>query len=153
MTTPTTRKTALFDLRVTHVNSKCQQTKKASEVFKEHEDEKKRKYQQQVLDVEMGSFTPVVFGTNDGMGNGSQRFLMYLADKIAQKDTELYNTVIAWLRTQISFEQLRSVHACVRGSRTPLQSKIERSLQYKINVTAFIQISSAIFKLNAFFFL
>ena len=71
----------------------------------------------------MGLFTPVVIGTNDGMGNGCQRFLKYLADKIAQKDTELYNTVIAWLRTQISFEQLRSVQACVRGSRTPLQSK------------------------------
>ena len=72
----------------------------------------------------MGSFTPLVFGTNDGMGNGCQPFLKYLADKIVQKDTELYNTVIAWLRTQISFEQLRSVHACVRGSRTPLQRKI-----------------------------
>lgn len=84
----------------------------------------------------MGSFTPVVFGTNDGMGNGGgQRFLKYLADKIAQKDTELYNTVIAWLRTQISFEQLRSVHAYVRGSRTPLQSKNKTLLILKeINV-------------------
>ena len=71
----------------------------------------------------MGSFTPVVFGTNDGVGNGCQRFLKYLADKIAQKDTELYNTVIAWHRTRFAFEQSRSVHACVRGSRTPLQTK------------------------------
>ena len=84
---------------------------------------KETKYQQRVLDVKMGSFTPVVFGLNGGRGSGCQRFLKYLADKIAQKDTALYNTVIAWLRTQISFEQLRSVHAYVRGSRTPLQSK------------------------------
>ena len=74
MTTPTTRKTALFDLRVTHVNSKCQQNKKTSEVFKEHEDEKKRKYHQRVLDVEMGSFTPLVFGTNDGKGKWVSAF-------------------------------------------------------------------------------
>ena len=30
--------------------------------------EKKRKYQQRVLDVEMGSFTPLVFGTNGWIG-------------------------------------------------------------------------------------
>lgn len=89
---------------------------------------KETKYQQRVLDVKMGSFTPVVFGLNGGRGSGCQRFLKYLADKIAQKDTALYNTVIAWLRTQISFEQLRSVHACVRGSRTPLQSTIKTLL-------------------------
>ena len=94
------------------------------------------KYQQRVLDVEMGSFTPLVFGTNGGMGNECQRFLKHLADKIAQKDTEPYHVVITWLRTQISFELLRSVHACVRGSRTPFRSKIEQSLDCKINVAS-----------------
>ena len=96
--------TAFFDVRVTHVNSKCYQNKTTSEVFKEQEDEKKRKYQK------------------------------HLADKIAQKDTEPYNTIIAWLTTQISFEFLRLVHACVRGSQTPFDSKIEHSLDCKINV-------------------
>ena len=39
----------------------------------------------------MGSFTPLVFGTNGGKGNECQRFLKHLADKIAQKDTEPYH--------------------------------------------------------------
>ena len=82
------------------------------------------------------TFTPLVFGTNGGMGNECQRFLKHLADKIAQKDTEPYHVVITWLRTQISFELLRSVHACVRGSRTPFRSKIEQSLDCKINVAS-----------------
>ena len=129
--------TTFFYVRVTHFNSKCYQDKTTSEVFKEQEDKKKRKYQQRVLDVEMGSFTPLVFGTNGGMGNECQRFLKHLADKIAQKDTVPYNTVIAMLRTQISFELLRSVRACVRGSRTPFHSEIEYSLDYKINVVKF----------------
>ena len=104
----------------------------------------------------MGSFTPLVFGINGGMGNECQRFLKHLADKIAQKDTEPYNTVIAMLRTQISFELLRSVRACVRGSRTPFHSEIEYSLDYKINVVKFffyfflILFFRTIFKLNAF---
>ena len=128
--------TAFFDVRVTHVNSKCYQSKPTSEVSKEQEEEKKRKYQQRVLDVEMGSFTPLVFGTNGGMGNECQRFLKHLADKIAQKDTEPYHVVITWLRTQISFELLRSVHACARGSRMPFRNKIEQSLDCKINVAS-----------------
>ena len=86
--------TAFFDVRVAHVNSKCCQSKRTSEVFKEQEEEKKRKYQQRVFDVEMGSFTPLVFGTNGGMGNELKRFLKHLADKIAQKDTEPYHVVI-----------------------------------------------------------
>ena len=94
------RVTAFFDVRVTHVNSKCYQSKTTSEVFKEQEEERKRKYQQRVLHVEMGSFTPLLFGTNGGMGNECERFLKQLADKIAQKETEPY-IVIAWLRTQI----------------------------------------------------
>ena len=53
--------------------------------------------------------------------------------KIAQKDTEPYHVVITWLGTQISFELLRSVHACVRGVRTPFRGKIEQSLDCKIN--------------------
>ena len=57
-----------FDVRVTHVNSKCNQGKETSTIFKEQEEEKKRKYQQRVRDIEMGSFTPVVFGTKGGMG-------------------------------------------------------------------------------------
>ena len=42
------------------INSKCNQGKGTSTIFKEQEEEKKRKYQQRVLNVEMGSFTPLV---------------------------------------------------------------------------------------------
>ena len=45
--------TAFSDVRVMHVNSKCNKGKAISTIFKEQEDEKKRKYQQRVLDVEM----------------------------------------------------------------------------------------------------
>ena len=37
------------------INSKCNQGKRKSIIFKEQEEEKKRKYQQRLLDVEMGS--------------------------------------------------------------------------------------------------
>ena len=80
-------------------------------IFKEQENEKKRKYQQRVLDVEMGSFTPLLFGTNGGMGVQCQMFLRHLAEKLSKKDGEPYVVVITWLRTRLLFEILRPVLA------------------------------------------
>ena len=37
-------------------------------IFKEQENEKKRQYHQRLLDLEMGSFISLVFGTNGGVG-------------------------------------------------------------------------------------
>ena len=111
--------TAFFDVRVTHVNSKCNQGKETSTIFKEQEEEKKRKYQQRVLDVEMGSFTPLVFRTNGWMRADCNCFLKRLAEKLSEKNEEPYHITITWIRTLLSFEILRSVHTCVRGSRTP----------------------------------
>ena len=107
--------TAYFDVRVTRVNSKCNQGKQTSTIFKEQEEEKKRKYKQRMLDVKMGSFTPLVFGTNGGMGADCNCFLKRLAEKLSEKNEEPYHITITWIRTLLSFEVLRSVHTCVRG--------------------------------------
>ena len=75
--------TAFFDVRVTHVNSASNQNKSTATIFRDQENEKKRKYQQRVLNVEMGTFTPLVFGTNGGMGLESQNFLKNLANRLS----------------------------------------------------------------------
>ena len=106
--------TAFFDVRVTHVNFKCYQSKPTSEVFKEQEEEKKRKYQQWVLDVEMGSFTPLVFGTNGGMGNCQELRDMF--------NVNFYFIIVANLKLQQSYLAYRqdnnkffeSLTACFR---------------------------------------
>ena len=96
--------TTFFDVTVTHVNSKCNQGKETSTIFKEKEDEKKRKYQKRVLDVEMGSFTSLIFGTNGGMGADCNWFLKRLAEKLSEKNEERYHITIIWIRTLLSFE-------------------------------------------------
>ena len=77
------------------------------------EEEKKPKNQQRVLDVEIRSFTPLVFGTNGGMGADCNCFLKRLAEKLSEKNEEPYHITITWIRTLLSFEILRSVHTCV----------------------------------------
>ena len=75
--------TAFFDVRVTHVNSRSNKSKYTATIFKGQENEKKRKYSQRVMDVEMGTFTPLVFGTNGGMVLHCQNFLRTLANKLS----------------------------------------------------------------------
>ena len=115
--------TAFFDVRVTHINSRSNQGKHTATIFKEQENEKKRKYNQRVMDVEMGTFTPLEFGTNGGMGLSELVFLRTLANKLSSKNNEPYGSVISWLRIRLSFAILRTVHRCVKGSRYPFKSR------------------------------
>ena len=63
----TTGVTAFFEVRVTHVTSRSNQGEHTATIFKNQENGKKSKYNQRVTDVEMRTFTPLVFGTNGGM--------------------------------------------------------------------------------------
>ena len=105
------------------VNSRSNQGKYTATIFKEQENEKKRKYNQRVMNVEMGTFTPLMSGTNRSMGLNCQNFLRTLANTLSTKNNEPYASVISWLRMQLSFAILRTVHRCVRGSRYPFKSR------------------------------
>ena len=113
--------TAFFDIRVTHVNSQSQKHQTTAKTFRNHEMSKKREYMQCILDVENGSFTPLVFGTNGGLGEECERFLSTLSTKIAEKEDESYVQTITWIRPRLSFEILRAAITCVRGSRVPFR--------------------------------
>jgi hypothetical protein len=76
---------------------------------------------QRILEVENGSFTPLVFGTNGGLGEECTKFLGELAAKIAKKDDDSYAHTITWIRTRLSFDIMKSSIACIRGSRTPFR--------------------------------
>ena len=89
-------------------------------IFEEHENEKKREYEQRVLEVEMNtSPPPLVFGTNGGMGIEFHVFLKQPAVKLVEKDQERCSVVISWLRTGLSFKIIRAVHVSVRGTSLP----------------------------------
>ena len=60
-----------------------------------------------------------LFGTNGGMVADCNCFLKRLSEKLSEKNEEPYHTTITWIRTLLSFAIVRSVHTCVRSSRTP----------------------------------
>ena len=77
---------------------------------------------QRVLDVEHGAFTPLVFGTNGGVGEECKTFLSHLARKLSEQNGDRYGSVITWLRTRLSMEITRSSLLCLRGSRVPFRT-------------------------------
>ena len=82
-----------------------------------NEKEKKRSYNERVLQVENGSFTPLVFSVHSGMGAECSHFFKCLCSLIADKRDEHPSTVASWVRTKTSFALLRSALMCVRGTR------------------------------------
>ena len=89
------------------MNAMSNRNKSTKAIFRNHELAKKREYMERVLEVERGTFTPLVMGTNGGMGEECSWFLSQLANKLAAKQNESYNTVITWIRTKLSCEILR----------------------------------------------
>ena len=66
----------------------------------------------------MGTFTPLIFGTNGGMGVERQIFLKALTDKLAKKTGECYTDTMTY-KNKLSFETIKSLNLCVRGSWDP----------------------------------
>ena len=68
------RRSAFFDVRVCHPNAASSRDLETQQIYRIHENEKKRLYSRRVLDIEHGTFTPLVFTTTGGMG---KEFLIY----------------------------------------------------------------------------
>ena len=64
---------ALFDIRVCHPNTESYKQLEPKQIYRLHENEKKRSYSTRALDIEHGSFTPLVF-TSVYRWNGPRMF-------------------------------------------------------------------------------
>ena len=60
------QRAAFFDIRVCHPSADSYKELSPKQIYKLHEDEKKRKYAFRII-VENGTFTPLVFTTTGGM--------------------------------------------------------------------------------------
>ena len=109
---------AFFDVRLTNTNSQSQINKPLNSIYRTHELEKKRKYNDRVLNNEHGSFTPLVFSITGGMSSECSVHHKILAEKIAQKTGQRYDQVMSWIRCKLSFLIIRSALLCLRGSRS-----------------------------------
>ena len=109
---------AFFDVRVFNPMASSNQTSDINTIYKSHEKEKKRGYDQRIREVEYGSFTPLVMSITGGMGPAATVFYRRLAGMIADKRNQPYSQTISLLRCRIRFCLLRSSIRAIRGSRS-----------------------------------
>ena len=109
---------AFFDVRVTNADCNSQQNTSLKSILKTHEKEKKRGYNKRVMEVEHGTFTPLIFTTTGVMSHECSVFHKSLAEKLSVKRDERYDDVMRFLRIKFSFLALKATLLCLRGSRS-----------------------------------
>ena len=102
---------------------------------KKNEGEKNRAYRERIINIDHGSFTPLVFTTSGGMGPRAKVFYARLADNLAEKKHQPRNHIIAWMRCRLSFSLLRSALLCLRGTRySPRATTDTAHLDFEVTV-------------------
>ena len=118
------------DVRVFDPNALRYRETEIKRCYEKNEQEKKRSYNERVLEVEHGSFTPLVFATHGGMGRECRRFYQRLSEMIADKRDIAPSVATTFVRTKISFSLLRSTLLCLRGSRS-----IRRNIDMDVDIS------------------
>ena len=77
------QRSAFFDVWVCHPNADSYRDLTPKHIYKKHENEKKRQYAERVMEIEQGTFTPLVFTTTGGMVDECVKYHSRLAELIA----------------------------------------------------------------------
>ena len=108
---------AFFDVRVFHAPAPTNASKEILAMYLAHETEKKRNYNARVIEIEKGTFTPLVFSTTGGMGKEAQKLVKTLAQKMEGVNGQRYSDSVSYIRRRIRFELLRTTVIALRGDR------------------------------------
>ena len=106
---------AFLDIRV--FNPLAKRYGSVEKAFVTHQKEKKRVYGRRVLEVENGTFTPMVFSIIGGLGKECDTTYKRIGQLLADKRKTSYNECMTFIRTKIYFAIIRSALRCIRGSR------------------------------------
>ena len=121
------QRAAFFNIRVCHPNADSYRDLSPKQIYRIHENQKKRKYNSRVTEIEQGTFTPLVFTTTRGMADECPRYHSRLADLLSAKKArdQSHATTISWVRAKVSFAILRSALLCLRGLGTPRRRNLD----------------------------
>ena len=84
--------------------------------YEKHKREKRRAYEECVIQIEHESFTPLVFSACGGMGPAVQVVYNLLQGKLAEKRGAPYQRTVSRIRCMLRFSLLRWAIRWIRGS-------------------------------------
>ena len=76
--------------------------------FSINENENKRHYNTRIMEVDQGSFTPLVYTVAGGIGREVRAFYSRLATLLSLKNGIEKSKVTSWIRSKVNFALLRS---------------------------------------------
>ena len=83
-----------LDIKIIHPNCSSYAGMEIEIAYVHHENIKKRKYKERILNVEHGSLTPIIFSTSGGAGPEANSHHKRIAQLISTKKKEDYSHVI-----------------------------------------------------------
>ena len=69
--------------KMTHLNAPASRDQTLEQIYHRNEQEKKRQYNYRVMQIEQGTFTPLVYSTVGGMVPECQNYTKHQAERIA----------------------------------------------------------------------
>ena len=114
-----------IDVRVFNPYASSNRTSSLSGCYRHHEQEKRRRYDRRVREVERSTFLPFVLSSTGGCGKGAAALVSRIAHLQSLRGREAYSVLIAHLRCRLSFALLRSSVMCLRGARRVWQPPMD----------------------------
>ena len=87
-----------FDVRITHSGAPSNQALTLKRLYEKNEEEKMVAYNDRVIQIEKGSFNPLVFTTSGGMAPQCEKVNKKLARLVSHKRKEQYALVMNHIR-------------------------------------------------------
>ena len=109
---------AFCDVRVFNPLAKRYGNMELMKCYTLNEKEKKKAYNNRIIEVEHGTLTPLVFSATGGMSRECRKFYSRLSQMLSDKRGIELSKISVWIRRKISFALMRTLHMCVRGSRS-----------------------------------
>ena len=118
------KQTTFFDVRVinSHAPSNCSSS--SDVCYRRHKRDKRRSYEQRILEVEHETPTPLVLSSSGGWGLSATVAFKRLASLISEKYGQSYSSTISWFRCRISHSLIDSAVACLRAPRSSRHAPI-----------------------------
>ena len=93
-----------------------------SKSYEINEKEKKKYYNERIMQIEYGSFTPHVMPTTGEMGRKCRKFSAGLSEMINEKRDLIYSTIATCIRRKTTFSLIKSIGLSTSGSSSTFRS-------------------------------
>ena len=83
-------KKTYFDVRIFNPYAKTNMETSLKETYHRQENDKRRLYEQRIIDIEYSSFVPLIFSATGGMSKITSSFYRHLAEKLSERHDKLF---------------------------------------------------------------